>query len=87
MQLPVLKSITDIRRDAKRVFDQVRKKNEVVLVTKNTDKVSVILSPDYYQSMVEENETLWDELEMTKSKKRTAKEKAYSLKDIISGKV
>jgi len=87
MQLPVLKSITDIRRDAKRVFDQVRKKNEVVLVTKNTDKVSVILSPDYYQSMVEENETLWDELEMTKSKKRTAKEKAYPLKDIISGKV
>ena len=87
MQLPVLKSITDIRRDEKRVFDQVRKKNEVVLVTKNTDKVSVILSPDYYQSMVEENETLWDELEMTKSKKRTAKEKAYSLKDIISGKV
>lgn len=87
MQLPVLKSITDIRRDAKRVFDQVRKKNEVVLVTKNTDKVSVILSPDHYQSMIDENETLWEELEMTKSKKRTAKEKAYSLKDIISGKV
>ncbi|MBI2012514.1 type II toxin-antitoxin system Phd/YefM family antitoxin [Candidatus Curtissbacteria bacterium] len=87
MQLPILKSITDIRRDAKKVFDQVRKKNEVVLVTKNTDKVSVILSPDHYQSIIEENETLWEELEMTKSKKRTAKEKAYSLKDIISGKV
>ena len=87
MQLPVLKSITDIRRDAKRVFDQVRRKNEVVLVTKNTDKVSVILSPDRYQSIMEENEALWEELEMTKSKKRTAKEKAFFLKDIISGKV
>jgi len=87
MQLPVLKSITDIRRDAKRVFDQIRRKNEVVLVTKNTDKVSVILSPDRYQSIMEENETLWEELEMTKSKKRTAKEKAFFLKDIISGKV
>ncbi|KKS04250.1 hypothetical protein A2W45_01880 [Candidatus Curtissbacteria bacterium RIFCSPHIGHO2_12_41_11] len=87
MQLPVLKSITDIRRDAKRVFDQIRRKNEVVLVTKNTDKVSVILSPDRYQSIMEENEALWEELEMTKSKKRTAKEKAFFLKDIISGKV
>ena len=87
MNLPTLKSITDIRRDAKRVFEAVRKKNEVVLVTKNTDKVSVILSPDHYQSMVEENETLWEELEMARSKKKTAKEKAYSLKDIISGKV
>lgn len=87
MNLPTLKSITDIRRDAKRVFEAVRKKNEVVLVTKNTDKVSVILSPDHYQSMVEENETLWEELEMARSKKKTAKEKAYSLKNIISGKV
>ena len=87
MQLPVLKSITDIRRDAKRVFDEVRKKDEIVLVTKNNDKVSVILSPDHYQAMVEENETLWEELMMTKSKKKTLGEKAYPLKDVISGKV
>ena len=87
MQLPTLKSITDIRRDAKRVFENVCKKDEVILVTKNTDKVSVIVSPAYFQSMVEENEALWEELEMTKSKKRTAKEKVYTLKDVISGKV
>ena len=87
MQLPVLKSITDIRKDAKHVFENVHKKNEVVWVTKNTDQLSVIMSPDYFRSIINENETLWEELEMTKSKKRTAKEKVYSLKDIISGKV
>lgn len=87
MQLPILKSITDIRRDAKRVFEQVRKKDEIILVTKNNDKVSVILSPDYYQSLIDERETLWEELEMSRSKEATKKEKAYPLKDVISGKV
>ena len=87
MQLPILKSVTDIRRDAKRVFEQVRKKDEVVLVTKNNDKVSVILSPDHYQSIVEENETLWEELEMERAIKATRGEKVYPLKDVISGKV
>ena len=87
MNLPVLKSVTDIRKDAKRVFEDVRRKNEVVLVTKNTDQLSVIMSPDYFRSIMEENETLWEELEMSKSKERTAKEKSFSLKDIISGKV
>lgn len=87
MQLPVLKSITDIRKDTKGIFEEVQKKDQVVLVTKNNDKVSVILSPDHYQAIVEENETLWEELEMTRSKKATRGEKAYSLKDIISGKV
>lgn len=86
MQLPILKSITDIRKDAKRVFEQVRKKDEVILVTKNNDKVSVILSPDYYQSLIDEKEILWEELEMARSKEATKKEKAYSLKDVISGK-
>jgi len=87
MQLPILKSVTDIRRDAKRVFENVLKRNEVVLVTKNTDQLSVIMSPEYFKSMVEENETLWEELEMARSKRRTAKEKAYPLSDLISGKV
>ena len=87
MQLPILKSVTDIRNDTKRVFENVRKKNEVVFVTKNTDKVSVIISPQYFQSIVEENETLWEELEMARSKRKTAKEKAYPISDLISGKV
>ena len=87
MQLPILKSVTDIPRDAKRVFENVLKRNEVVLVTKNTDQLSVIMSPEYFKSMVEENETLWEELEMARSKRRTAKEKAYPLSDLISGKV
>jgi len=87
MNLPVLKSVTDIRKDAKRVFEDVRRKNEVVLVTKNTEQLSVIMSPDHFGSIMEENETLWEELEMSKSKKRTVKEKSFSLKDIISGKV
>lgn len=87
MQLPILKSITDIRKDAKRVFEQVRKKDEVILVTRNNDKVSVILSPNHYQSIIDENETLWEELVMTKSKKKTAGERAYPLKDVIGGKV
>ena len=55
MQLPILKSITDFRRDTKRIFDEVRKKNEVVLVVKNNDKLSVVVSPDYYQSIIDEN--------------------------------
>ena len=87
MQLPILKSITDFRRDTKRIFDEVRKKNEVVLVVKNNDKLSVVVSPDYYQSIIDENEALWEELMMTKSKKQTAKEPAYPLKDLLSGKV
>lgn len=87
MQLPVLKSVTDIRRDAKRVFENVRKKNEVVLVTKNTDQLSVIMSPDYFKSIMEENETLWEELEMERAIKATCGEKVYPLKDVISGKV
>ncbi|MBI4091914.1 MAG: hypothetical protein HY427_01770, partial [Candidatus Levybacteria bacterium] len=77
---------TDIRRDAKRVFEQVRNKNEVVLVVKNKDHLSVVISPDRFQSIIEENESLWEELTMTKSKKQTAKEPSYPLKDIISGK-
>ncbi|OGH17018.1 MAG: hypothetical protein A3C30_02080 [Candidatus Levybacteria bacterium RIFCSPHIGHO2_02_FULL_40_18] len=87
MQLPILKSITDIRRDAKRVFEQVRNKNEVVLVVKNNDQLSVVISPDRFQSIMDENEALWEELIMTKSKKQTAKELSYPLKDLLSGKV
>lgn len=87
MQLPTLKSITDIRREAKKIFDQVRKKDDIVVVTKNNDKLSVIISPEYFQSIIDENESLWEELEMVRSKKATQKEKAYSLKDVIGGKV
>lgn len=87
MQLPSLKSVTDIRRDAKRIFEEVQKKGEVVLVTKNTKKLSVIVSPEYFQLLVQENETLWEELEMLRSKEATKSEKAYSLKSITRGKI
>lgn len=87
MQLPTIKSISDIRKKASLIFDQVRQKDEVVLVTKNNDTLSVIVSPQYFQSIVEENETLWEELEMTRSKKATAKEPVYKLQDIADGKV
>lgn len=87
MQLPVLKSITDFRRDTKQIFEEVRRENEVVLVVKNNDQLSVVVSPEYFQSIIEENEALWEELIMTKSKKQTAREPAYPLKDLLSGKV
>lgn len=87
MQLPTIKSVTDIRKDAKRVFEQVKAHDEVVLVTKNNDKLSVIVSPDYFQSIVDENEALWEELVMTRSKKATRSEKSYNLGDVLSGKV
>ena len=87
MQIPTIKSISDIRRDSKKIFEQVRKKDEIVLVTKNNDKLSVILSPQHYEGMIEENETLWEELEMTRSKRATKNEKTYSLSDVLSGKV
>lgn len=87
MQLPSLKSVTDIRRDAKRIFEEVAKKGEVVLVTRNTKKLSVILSPEYFQSLVQENEALWEELEMIRSKEATKSEKEYPFKSIIRGKV
>lgn len=87
MQIPTIKSISDIRRDSKRIFEQVRKKNEVVLVTKNSDKISVILSPQHFESIIEENETLWEELEMARSKRATKGEKVYPLADVLSGKV
>ena len=87
MQLPIIKSISDIRKNSKRILEQVQKKNDVVLITRNSDKISVIVSPDYFESMIEENETLWEEWEMSRSKKATAKEPAYKLQDIIDGKV
>ena len=87
MQLPTIKSISEIRKSATIIFNQVRKKDEVILVTRNSDKLSVIISPKYFQSIVEENETLWEELEMTRSKKETKKEPIYKLQDVIRGKV
>ncbi|OGD86966.1 hypothetical protein A2870_04310 [Candidatus Curtissbacteria bacterium RIFCSPHIGHO2_01_FULL_41_11] len=87
MHLPTIKSVTDIRKDAKNVFEQVKARDEVVVVTKNNDKLSVIISPDYFQSIVDENEALWEEIEMTRSKKDTKGEKSYKLGDVISGKV
>lgn len=87
MQIPTLKSISDVRRSAKKIFEQVYKKDEVVLVTKNNDNLSVIISPDYFQSILKENEALWEELEMIHSKEKTRKEKSYSLEDVMSGKV
>lgn len=87
MQLPTIKSISDIRKNATKLFEDISKKDEVVVVTKNSDQISVIVSPKYFQSIVEENETLWEELEMTRSKKATKDEKTYKLEDIVSGKV
>jgi len=87
MNLPVVKSISDIRRDSKRVFERVKKQGEIVLVTKNSDKVSVIVPPEYFESLVSENEALWEELEMARSKQATRFEKSYKLSDVISGKV
>lgn len=87
MQLPVLKSITDVRRDTQTIFNEVNKEKKVVLVTKNNDGLSVILAPDYFQSLIDENETLWEELEMIRSKEATKKEKSYSLKRVLSGEI
>lgn len=87
MNLPVVKSISDIRRDSKRVFERVKKEGEVVLVTKNSDKISVIVPPEYFESLISENEALWEELEMIRSKESTRFEKSYKLSDIKSGKV
>ncbi|MBI2327069.1 type II toxin-antitoxin system Phd/YefM family antitoxin [Candidatus Curtissbacteria bacterium] len=87
MQLPTIKSVSDVRKNAKQLFEAVQKKDEVVVVTKNNDQLSVIVSPKYFQSIIDENETLWEELEMTRSKKATKAEKTYSLEDITSGKV
>ena len=87
MQIPIIKSVTDIRRDAKRIFEQVHKKGEVILVTRNNDKLSVIVPPEAYESMMTENETLWEELEMARSKKATRGEKSFKLRDVLSGKV
>ena len=87
MQLPTIKSISDIRKSATKLFDDVNKKDEVVIVTKNNDQLSVIVSPKYFKSIVEENESLWEELEMARSKKATKGEKSYKLEDVLSGKV
>ena len=34
MQLPIIKSISDIRKNSKRILEQVQKKNDVVLITR-----------------------------------------------------
>lgn len=87
MQLPIIKSISDIRKNATKLFDDINKKDEVVVVTKNNDQLSVVVSPKYFKSIVEENETLWEELEMTRSKRATKGEKSYKFEDVISDKV
>ncbi|OGD85086.1 hypothetical protein A2696_02280 [Candidatus Curtissbacteria bacterium RIFCSPHIGHO2_01_FULL_41_13] len=87
MQLPIIKSISDIRKNATKLFEDVNKRDEVIVVTKNNDQLSVVISPKYFKSIVEENETLWEELEMTRSKRATKGERSYKLEDVISGKV
>jgi len=87
MQLPIIISISDVRKNATKLFEGVNKKNEIVVVTKNNDQLSVIVSPKYFQSIIEENETLWENLEMTRSKRATRGEKSYKFEDILSGKV
>ncbi len=87
MQIPTLRSISDIRREAKQIFDGVLKKDEVILVTKNNNQLSVILSPQYFQRVMNENESLWEELEMIRSKHKTKEEKTYSFEEVMSGKV
>ena len=87
MQLPTIKSISDIRKNATKLFGDIYKKDEVVVVTKNNDQLSVIVSPKYFKSIVEDNESLWEELEMTRSKKTTKGEKSYKLEDVLSGKI
>ena len=85
--MPIIKSISDIRKSAMAIFEQVYKKNKVILVTRNNNKLSVILSPKYFESLTEENESLWEELEMARSKLATKGEKSYKLKDVLSGKI
>lgn len=87
MQTVNIKSVSDIRKNAKQIFDTIKAKDEVVLVTRNNDQLSVIVSPEYFQSMIDENESLWEELEMSRSKKATRNEEVYSLDDVKSGKV
>lgn len=87
MQIPTIKSISDIRKSATAIFEQVHKKDKVILITRNNDKLSVIVSPHYFQSIIEENEALWEELEMARSKLATKRERVYKLSDVISGKV
>ncbi len=87
MQLPTIKSISDVRKNATKLFEDVNKKDEVVVVTKNNDQLSVVVSPKYFKSIVEENETLWEELEMARSKHATKGEKSYKFEDVLSGKV
>lgn len=87
MQLPIIRSISDIRKNATKLFEDVNKKDEVVVVTKNNNQLSVIVSPRYFQSIIEENETLWENLEMARSKRATRSEKSYQLEDVIGGKV
>lgn len=87
MQQIVLKSITDIRKQAAFIFDQIKRKDDVVVVTKNNDKLSVILSPTAYEAMVEENDALWEELEMHRSRAATRHEAVAALEDVINGKV
>ncbi len=62
MQLPVLKSITDVRRDTKAILNEVKKKKD-------------------------ENESLWEELVMIRSKELTKKERSYPLRTVVSGKI
>lgn len=87
MQLPTIKSISDVRKSATKLFDDINKKDEVVVVTKNNHQLSIIVSPKYFKSIIEENESLWEELEMARSKKATKNEKSYKLEDVISGEV
>lgn len=87
MQLPTIKSISDVRKSATKLFDDIYKKDEVVVVTKNNNQLSIIVSPKYFKSIIEENESLWEELEMARSKKATKSEKSYKLEDVISGEV
>ena len=83
LSMPLIKSITEIRKNAAGVFKESQKKNQPTIVIQNSKEAGVILTMDLYNQIardLEKFEDLEDSMELLEAMEKTSKE-GISLQD------
>ncbi len=71
-------SVSDFQRKTKTVFKEVNKENEPTVVIHRNKPVSVIMSPEVYERMIEDYEDLYDAMLVVEDERNRKKEKHIS---------
>lgn len=66
--IPIIKSVTDLRYETADII-KILSRNQAVLVTKDSNTVAVMLSPQFYQQFI----TLLEEVEDEKASQKLQK--------------